>query len=144
MDPTNGTFFLEMVPSNLKNDTKNFTTRAKVKTDTAELQTLISGEDTFENQIAIQDITSKLETIHDEKLKATLLKKAAFNLLDNEKPTKAILNMENAKGGYSEITKLNVANTQFNEELPESLDNIKQFPITNGKLIKRSLTIKTT
>ena len=48
-----------MVLNNLKNDTKNFTARAKVKTDTsfaslkAELQTLISGEDTFENKVAI-------------------------------------------------------------------------------------------
>ena len=78
-----------MVLSNLKNDTKNFTARAKVKTDTtfaslkAELQTLFSGEDIFENKIAIEDITSQL----NEKIKATLLKKAAFNLLDNKKPS---------------------------------------------------------
>ena len=43
--------------------------------------------------------------------------------------------MENSKGGYSEITKLNIPNPQFNKELPESLANIKEFPITNGKLI---------
>ena len=94
---------LEMVLNNLKNDTKNFTARAKVKTDTtfallkAELQTLFSGEDIFENKIAIEDITSQLEKINNEKIKATLLKKAAFNLLDNKKPTKAFLNMENTK-----------------------------------------------
>ena len=133
---------LEMVLNNLKNDTKNFTARAKVKTDTtfallkAELQTLFSGEDIFENKIAIEDIIYQLEKINYEKIKATLLIKAAFNLLDNEKPTKAFLNMENSKGGYSEITKLNIPNPQFNKELPESLDNIKQFPITIGKLIR--------
>ena len=44
--------------------------------------------------------------------------------------------MENSKRGYSEITKLNIPNPQFNKELPESLDNIKQFPITIGKLIR--------
>ena len=80
-----------MVLNNLKNDTKNFTARAKVKTDTsfaslkAELQTLISGEDTFENKVAIDDITTQLEEINNEKLKATLQKKAAFNLIDNKK-----------------------------------------------------------
>ena len=121
---------------------KNFTARAKVKLDTsfatlqAELQTLISGEDTLENEIAINDITTQLEVINNEKLKSSLQKKAAFNLLDNEKPTKAFLNMENAKGGYSEITKLNILNPNFNKELPESLANIKYFPITNGELIR--------
>ena len=85
---------LEMVLNNLQNDTKNFTARAKVKNDTsfaslkAELQTLISGEDTFENEIAIDDITTQLEDINTEKLKDSLQKKAAFKLLDNEKPTK--------------------------------------------------------
>ena len=86
---------LEMILSNLKNDTKNFTSRAKVRMDTSfanlqsDLQTLLSGEDSFENKIAIDDITSQIETINNEKLKAALQKKVAFNLLDNEKPTKA-------------------------------------------------------
>ena len=62
------------------------------------------------------------------------MKKAAFNLFDNEKPTKAFLNMENSKGGYSEITKLDIPNPHFNPDLPESLGNINQFLITNGKL----------
>ena len=50
---------LEMVLSNLKNDTKKCTARAIVKADTtfaslkAELQTLISSEDTFENSISV-------------------------------------------------------------------------------------------
>ena len=114
-----------MVLTNLKSDTKNFTARAKVKMDTsfatlqAELQSLISGEDSFENKIAIDDITTQIETINNEKLKASLLKKAAFNLLDNEKPTKAFFNMENAKGGYSEITKLNILNPKYNKMYPE-------------------------
>ena len=77
-----------------------------------------------------------MEEINNEKLKSSLQKKAAFNLLDNEKPTKAFLNMENAKGRYSEITKLNIQNHNFNKELPESLANIKHFPITNGELIR--------
>ena len=84
----------------------------------AELQTLNSGEDTFKNKIAIDDITTQLEEINNERLKSSLQKKAAFDLLDNEKPTKAFLNMENAK------------------ELLESMANIKHFPITNGDLIR--------
>ena len=63
-----------------------------------------------------EDTSTQLEDINTEKLKSSLQKKAAFNLLDNEKPTKAFLNMENAKGGYSEITKLNIQNPNFNKE----------------------------
>ena len=86
--------------------------------------------------MAIEDITTQLEAINNQKLQATLEKKAAFNLLDNEKPTKAFLNMENAKGGYSEITKLNIPNPNFNKDVAESLTNIKYFPITNGDAIR--------
>ena len=113
---------LEMVLTNLKSDTKNFTRRAKVKIDTtfatlqSELQTILSEEDSFENKVAIEDITSQLEAINNEKLKVALQKKVAFNLLDNEKPTKAFLNLENAKGGYSEITKLNILNPKFDKK----------------------------
>ena len=75
---------LEMVLTNLKNDTKNFTARAKVKMDTSfatlqsELQSLLSGEDSFENKIAIDDITTQIETINNEKLKSISPKKGGF------------------------------------------------------------------
>ena len=75
---------LEMVLTNLKNYTKNFTARAKVKMDTSfatlqsELQSLLSGEDSFENKIAIDDITTQIGTINNEKLKASLLKNGGF------------------------------------------------------------------
>ena len=44
--------------------------------------------------------------------------------------------MENAKGGYSEITKLNIPNPNFDKKVAESLTNIKYFPITNGDSIR--------
>ena len=75
---------LEMVLTNLKNDTKDFTARAKVKMDTSfatlqsELQSLLSGEDSFENKIAIDDITTQIETINNEKLKEPLLQKGCI------------------------------------------------------------------
>ena len=75
---------LEMVLTNLKSDTKNFTRRAKVKIDTtfatlqSELQTILSEEDSFENKVAIEDITSQLEAINNEKLKVALQKKSGL------------------------------------------------------------------
>ena len=58
---------------------------------------------------------------------------------DNEKPTKAFMNMENAKSGYSEITKLTVPNPTFNPEIPVTPNNSKTFTITDGDLIRHKM-----
>ena len=80
-----------------------------------------------------------METIEEEDLRGKLEKKENFNLLDNEKPTKAFMNMENAKSGYSEITKLSIPNPTFNPEIPENANNTKTFGITNGDLIRQKM-----
>ena len=113
---------LELVLTQLKDDTINYSKRDKTTKSQrkfelkAELQSLICEPDTVENNIAIHDKTVELESIEEEDLRGKLEKKENFNLLDNEKPTKAFMNMENAKSGYSEITKLTVPNPTFNPE----------------------------
>ena len=49
------------------------------------------------------------------------------------------MNMENAKSGYSEITKLTIPNPTFDPEIPENLNNTKTFAITNGDLIRQKM-----
>ena len=49
------------------------------------------------------------------------------------------MNMENAKSGYSEITKLTVPNPTFNSEIPVTPNNSKTFTITNGDLIRQKM-----
>ena len=132
---------LELLLTQLKDDTINFrkrdkTTKSQRKFELkAELQSLICEPDNVKNNIAIHDKTVELETIEEEDRKGKLIKKENFNLLDNEKPTKAFMNMENAKSGYSEITKLTVPNPTFNPEIPKTPNKSKTFAITNGDLI---------
>ena len=78
-------------------------------------------------------------TIEEEDLKDKLVKKDNFNLLDNEKPTKAFMNMESAKSGYSEITKLTVKNPTFNQDNPVTPLNPKTYTITDGDLIREKM-----
>ena len=48
--------------------------------------------------------------------------------------------MENAKQGYSEITKLIIPNPHFNNLLPQSAANMSHFTITNNDLIRYNMT----
>ena len=82
---------LELVLTNLKDDTQNFTKNAKVKTDfpfatlQSELQTILSEEDSLENKAAIEDITSQLETINNTKLQVSLDKRQLSTSLITKK-----------------------------------------------------------
>ena len=61
-------------------------------------------------------------------------------LLENERPSKAFLTMENSKQGYSEITKLRIPNPHFNNLLPQSAANISHFTINDNDLIRYNMT----
>ena len=97
---------------------------------------MISEPESEENTIAIHETQEKLDQLEHQLLYNTLSKKSNFNLLQNEKQTKAFLSMENSKQGYSEITKLRILNTKFNPILPESAVNMKYFSITDADLIR--------
>ena len=102
--------------------TKHNNTEAELKTT---LQQLISEPESDENSLLIHNTQTQLEDLETKFLYNTLSKKANFNLLDNERPSKSFLSMENSKLGYSQITKLRIPNTKFNPLLPESAVNYK-------------------
>ena len=52
-----------------------------------------------------------------------------YSILEDERPTKSFLNLENAKRGYNEVTLVKKENTEFNPNLPESHDNAKHNDI---------------
>ena len=133
---------LEFILHNMKEDTiayskkekNNFiNTQNELKTT---LQNLISDPESEENTINIHKTQENLEHLENKLLYDTLSKKANFNLLHNEKPTKTFLSMENSKQGYSEITLLRIPNTKFNPLLPESAINMKYFSLTDSDLIR--------
>ena len=133
---------LEYILHNMKSDTIAFSKKDKHTTNNhlnhlkATLQDLISEPESEENSIAIHETQEEIEIMETKVLYDSLSKKANFNLLENERPTKAFLSMENSKQGYSEVTKLRIPNTRFNPLLPESALNMKYFTITDDDLIR--------
>ena len=126
----------------MKNDTIIYAKREKNDTNftqnflKATLQDLISQPESHENTVSIIEAQEELEKLEAKVLHDTLSKKANYNLLDNERPSKAFLAMENSKQGYSEVTKLRIPNTKFNPLLPESAINMKYYSITDDDLIR--------
>ena len=137
---------LEFVLLKIKDDTIIYSSRENTKHNNTEaelkttLQKLISEPESDENSLLIHDTQTQLENLETKFLFNSLSKKANFNLLDNERPSKSFLSMENSKQGYSEITKLRITNTHFNPLLPESAVNMKYFTITNSDLIRYEVT----
>ena len=137
---------LEFILLKIKDDTIVYSSRENTKHNNTEvelkttLQQLISEPESDENSLLIHNTQTQLEDLETKFLYNTLSKKANFNLLDNERPSKSFLSMKNSKLGYSQITKLRIPNTKFNPLLPESAVNMKYFSITNSNLIRYEMT----
>ena len=137
---------LEFILLKIKDDSIIYSSREKANHNVNEnklkatLQELISEPESDENTLLIHETQAQLDDLETKHLYNTLSKKANFNLLENERPSKCFLSMENSKQGYSEITKLRISNTRFNPLLPESAENMKYFSITNSDLIRYEMT----
>ena len=137
---------LEFILLKIKDDTIVYSSREKahLNNTAAELkdtlQKLISEPESDENTLHIHDTQTQLENFETKLLYNALSKKANFNLLENERPSKSFLSMENSKQGYSEITKLRIPNKLYNPLLPESAANMEYFSITNSDLIRYEIT----
>ena len=82
----------------LKSDTKVSTSNLKRK-----LGDLIDTNINNVNTEQIKETEDAINQIEQEWLKTILVNDERYALLDDEKPTKTFLNMENSKGGYSNI-----------------------------------------
>ena len=137
---------LEFILMKMKDDTIVYSSRENATHNNTihelknTLQELISEPESAENALHIHETQTQLEDLETKLLFNTLSKKANFNLLENERPSKAFLSMENSKQGYSEVTKLRIPNTLFNHLLPESAVNMKYYSITNSDLIRYEMT----
>ena len=136
---------LEYVLLQMKTDTIAYTKHNKFLQNNAEkelkqeLQTLISNDI---NNLNIEQITStqeKLKEFEMKKLFDILSTKKNFLLLEDERPTKTFLNIENSKEGYSEITRLRIKNPYFNPDRRENATNKPFFEITDTKQIRTEL-----
>ena len=61
----------------------------------------------------------------DEDLTKALQNRKNFRILEDERPSKSFLNLENAKRGNNEVMLIKKENTNYNPNLPESHENPK-------------------
>ena len=54
-----------------------------------------------------------------------------YNILEDERPSKAFLNLENAKKGYNEVILLNKVNPNYHPTKAETDGNTRLVPITD-------------
>ena len=54
-----------------------------------------------------------------------------FRILEDERPSKSFLNLENAKRGYNDVMLIKKENIDYNPNLPESDENTKYKEITD-------------
>ena len=82
-----------------------------------------------ENSDKILRLENQIQLLVDEDLTKALQNRKNFRILEDERPSKSFLNLENAKRGYNEVMLVKKENTDFNPNLPESQDNPKHVEI---------------
>ena len=67
----------------------------------------------------------------DEDVMSALKNRKNYSILEDERPSKAFLNLENAKKGYNEVILLNKTNPNFDPTIEENDRNPRLMPITD-------------
>ena len=136
---------LEYILNNMKSETIKFTKNMNkentnnLKETKAELQELLSKEDTLENLEDIEAKEDEVDKMEKKLIYDVLAKKHTFLLLDDEKPTKTFLQLESSKSGYSEITRIRIKNTNYDANKAEDATNQQYFQLTEPPLIRAEM-----
>merc|ERR1711872_1147534 len=80
---------------------------------------------------AILKIEAKMKDLEEEDIARALKLRKNFKILEDERPSKAFLNLENAKRGYNEVILLNKSNPNFDPTKEENDGNPRLMPITD-------------
>ena len=96
----------------------------KLKTELTKL--VNQGGDKSDEILRVEE---QIQLLVDEDLTKALQNRKNFRILEDERPSKSFLNLENAKRGYNEVMLVKKENTKFNPNLPESHDNLKHVQI---------------
>ena len=136
---------LEYVLQQMKTDTITYTKNHNTAQNNAEnelkeeLQTLLSEVNSDENIEQITATQAKINDLETKKLFDILSTNMNYKLLEDERPTKTFLNLENSKSCYSEITRLRVKNPNFNPDMNEDATNKQYYEITNTDQIRTEI-----
>jgi len=124
----------EFILQKCKEQTMTFTKKFKLRGNSpqinklkTELTRLINnGGDNGEEILSLED---QIQLLTDEDVEKALQNRKNFRILEDERPSKSFLNLENAKRGYNEVMLVKKENTDFNPNLPESQDNLKHVEV---------------
>ena len=92
----------------------------KLKTELTKL--VNQGRDNSEEILRLEE---QIQLLVDEDITKSLQNRKNFPILEDERPSKSFLNLDNAKRGYNKVMLVKKENTEFNPNLPESHDNVE-------------------
>merc|ERR1711872_1075772 len=117
-----------------KEQTMDYTKRYRLKGNTpminklrTELTSLVNSGGSGEEILKIE---AKMKDLEEEDIARALKLRKNFKILEDERPSKAFLNLENAKRGYNEVILLNKSNPNFDPTQEENDGNPRLMPIT--------------
>ena len=84
------------------------------------------------------EIESHMRELVDEDVMSDLKDRKNYSILEDERPSKAFLNLENAKRGYNEVILLNKINPNFDPTTEENDKNPRLMPIKDRQGIPPS------
>ena len=100
-----------------------------------ELSTLVNkGGDNSDRILRLEE---QIQLLVDEDLAQALQNRKNFRILEDERPSKPFLNLENAKRGYYEVMLIKKENIDYNPNLPESDENSKYTEVTDRQGINK-------
>ena len=76
-------------------------------------------------------IESQIRELVDEDVMLALKNRKNYNILEDERPSKEFLNLENAKKGYNEVILLNMVNPNYDPTKAETDGNAQLVLITD-------------
>ena len=82
-------------------------------------------------------IEARMKELEEDHIAKALKLRKNISILEDERPSKAYLNLENAKRGYNEAILLNKSNPEYIPNLEESATNSKLIPITDREGISQ-------
>ena len=83
--------------------------------------------------------TFSMKELEEEDITKALKLRKKFSILEDERSSKAFLNLENTKQGYNKAILLNKSNPEYNPNLEESAANPKLIPVTDrGGILPRN------
>ena len=114
----------EFLLTKCKEQTMNYTKRFRLKGNSpminklrADLTAIVNSGGSGEEILKIE---ARMKELEEEDIARALKLRKKFNILEDERPNKALLNLENAKRGYNEVILLNKVNPEYNPTLKKT------------------------